>query len=339
MKRCYPLALSLFFLLLIASPGRVYAQEQPFDPPLIRAMDTLNAVKGDPGLLVLTNAPFVHTHGRSSLPFLARIQKLTGATVGQGNLLFFQRPQDHPLRVMLFNRSDRKAVVVSADKAAWAEDVLDLSVDAISTPAFWKSAKDKFTAGGDLFSLVTIANAWSAGVPYDFLKAAELHNHICPGLTSGYLMAHFILAHYPLAPGQRYTIVSSPVWCKEDAFQVVMDLTAGKHGLVVKPLSETQKEKITVADPAGFLLIWDRKAKTGKGVALSFDFAALKSLYPEGTPKAATILHTAAYLSEPDRFVTAAKEFDLTEAKYKAMCQAGSNPYAVAGLTSDGAGQ
>ena len=34
----------------------------------------------------------------------------------------------------------------------------------------------------------------------------------------------------PLAEGQRYIIVASPVWCKEDAFQVVPDCTRGKAG-------------------------------------------------------------------------------------------------------------
>ena len=332
MKRFYAVVLALL-LLIVAS--QTQAQEKPFDPPIIRAMDTLKTVKGDTDLLVLTNAPFVKTHGKASLPFLARVQDLTGATVGQGNLLFFQRPQNHPLRVMLFKKSDRKAVVVSAAKIEWAEDILDLSVDTISDPDFWKTATDKYEAGRDLFSLVTIANAWSVGVPYDFLKAAELHNHICPGLTSGHLICHYILKHYPLSPNQSYTVIASPVWCKEDAFQVIMDLTPGKRGLVVKPLSEAQKKKVTVPNPACFLLIWDRNAKAGKAVALSFDFNKFKALYPEGTPKAATILHTAAHMSTPDKFVSVSKEFDLSETQYSAMKEAGNNPYDVMGLTAD----
>ena len=81
-----------------------------------------------------------------------------------------------------------------------------------------------------MFTLASMANVWAKGGPYDFLKSAELHNHICPGLTSGYLMAHYILDHFPLKDGERYTVVACPVWCKEDAFQVVMDCTPGKKG-------------------------------------------------------------------------------------------------------------
>ena len=154
-------------------------------------------------------------------------------------------------------------------------------------------------------------------------------------MTSGYLMAHFILKHYPLKPGQRYTIIASPVWCKEDALQVVLDCTPGKRGLVVKPLSEEQKKQITVPNPAGLLLVWDSKAKTGKGAALSFDFSRLKGLYPENTPKAATILSTIAYLDQPEKFVSVSKEFTLDESLYNAMRQAGTNPYRVAGLVRD----
>jgi len=332
MNRFYAVILALMVMI---TTSQAQAVEKPFDPAIIRAMHTLKTTKNDPGLLVLSNAPFVNTLGQSSLPFLARVQHFTGAMVGNGNLLFFQRPQSHPLRVMLFNKKNQKAVVISAGNGAWAEDVLDLSLETISSPDFWKTAKDKFTAAQDLFSLVTIAKAWSENAPYDFLKAAELHNHICPGLTSGYLMAHFILDHYPLAQDQRYTFISSPVWCKEDAFQVIMDLTPGKRGLVVKPLSKAQEKKITIPNPAGLLLIWNKKEKTGKAVALSFDFKALKALYPEGIAKAATIVYTAAHLSSPDKFVSVSKEVDLTPAKFKAMQEAGNNPYKVAGLTAE----
>nr|WP_320194226.1 FmdE family protein [uncultured Desulfobacter sp.] len=305
----------------------------PITPVIEKAMDTLQVTKADPNFLVLTNATAVMTDGKSSLPILAQVQDATGAMVGKGNLLFFQRAQTAPLRVMLLKKSDRNAVIISANNAKWAVDALDFTLKTVSDPDFWTAAKEKYAAGRDLFTLATLGNAWAEGAPYDFLKSAELHNHICPGLTSGYLMAHFILDHYPLEQGQRYTIISCPVWCKEDAFQVVMDQTPGKRGLVVKPLSDEQKEKISVPNPAGMVLIWDKKLKKGKGVALSFDFNTLKGLYPKETPKAASILYTARYLSSPDKFVSAAAAFDLDETLFNRIREAGSNPWEMAGLT------
>ncbi|BBO87866.1 FmdE family protein [Desulfosarcina ovata] len=301
-----------------------------FEKTVTQAMDTLNVTQGDSDLLVMTDAPFVMVDGANALPWLDRAQMATGCTVGKGNLLFFQRPQNHAFRLMLFKRSGA-AVIVSREGTGWISESVDLGPTVISQPTFWKKTDD-YRAGRDLFTLAAVANAWAKGAPYDFLKSAELHNHICPGLTSGYLMAHYILNHYPLSKGERYTVVSCPVWCKEDAFQVIMDCTPGKRGLVVKSLSEEQKANISIAHPAGMVLIWDAKKKSGKGVALSFDFAPLKDLSPKDTPKAAMVLAALEHLDQPDRFVSTAAEFQLDEALYNGIIQAGTNPYALAGL-------
>ena len=75
-----------------------------FDQTLSAAMKSLNVEKDAPNLLVMTNAPYVKVDGACALPFLDAAQKLTGSTVGNGRLLFFQRPQNHPLRFMLFQK-------------------------------------------------------------------------------------------------------------------------------------------------------------------------------------------------------------------------------------------
>ncbi len=330
MKKYLTLCLALCLLIFIPE-----GFARPAGPPLSQAMADLHAAKNDPGLLVLTNAPYVRSQGKDCLGLLDQAQDATGARVGKGNLLFFQRPQAHPFCLMLFNRQDRQAVIFTRSGSGWSTDRLSLAPQVISDPAFWKTTAKSYAAGRDLFTLAAIASAWAEGAPYDFLKATELHNHLCPGVTSGYLMARFILKHYPLKAGERYTIISSPVWCKEDALQVVLDCTPGKKGLVAKPLSEEQTRQIPVPNPAGFLLVWDSKAKTGKGVALSFDFGVFKGLYPENTPKAATILSTVAYLDQPEKFVSVSKQFDLDESLYTAMTQAGTNPYEAAGLVKD----
>jgi len=332
MKRSFVIFCTALIFIFTATQG--FAAMPSITPVIEKAMNTLKVTKTDRNFLVLTNATAVITDGKSSLPILEQVQETTGAMVGKGNLLFFQRPQNAPLRIMLLKKSNRYAVIISADKPKWIVDTLAFTRTTVSDPNFWKNAKDNYAAGKDLFTLATLANAWAEGAPYDFLKSAELHNHICPGLTSGYLLAHFILDHYPLEKGIKYTIISSPVWCKEDAFQVVMDQTPGKRGLVVKPLSKEQKEKISIPNPAGMVLIWDKQLKKGKGVALSFDFNTLKGLYPKDTPKAASILYTAPYLSSPDKFVSAAKEFDLDETMFNAIREAGSNPWEAAGLTT-----
>jgi formylmethanofuran dehydrogenase subunit E-like metal-binding protein len=296
-----------------------------------RAMNSLSVTKNAPGLLLLTDATYVKVEGACALPYLNQAQELTGCTVGKGNLLFFQRPQAHPLRLMLYRKDSGNAVVVSRVGQTWLSEALSLDAKTISTPEFWKKAK-AFNAGKDLFSLAIIANTWAKNGPYDFLKSAELHNHIGPGLTSGYLIAHYILSRYPLKKGERYTVVACPVWCKEDAIQVILDCTPGKMGLIVKPLSHQQRSQVAVHRPAGLVLIWNGQKKSGRGAALSFDFDSLSALAPKNCHQVAAALATLDILDEPERFVSTAAEFKLNEERYQQIIQAGSNPYEVLGL-------
>ena len=269
----------------------------------VQAMKTLQFSEGDGNLLVLTDAPYVKVNGACALPYLAQVQDITGCRVGKGNLLFFQRPQDHPLRVMLFNKATGDAVIISLSDREPVAERLNLGLQTISEPSFWKST-ERSAAGRDIFTLVAMAHMWAKEAPYDFLKSAELHNHICPGLTSGYLLARYILDRYPLGDHERYIVVACPVWCKEDALQVVLDCTPGKKGMVVKHLNEEQQERISVVNPAGMLLIWNDAEKSGRGVALTFDFDRLRSLAPPDASKLALVLAAADHLDRPDRFVS-----------------------------------
>jgi formylmethanofuran dehydrogenase subunit E-like metal-binding protein len=259
-------------------------------------------------------------------------QKLTGCTVGGGNLLFFQRSQNSALRMLLRKKSDSRAVIISRDGGRWVQETVLLDPATLSTSAFWEKAKKELAAGSDISTLALISAVWAKGGPYDFLKSAELHNHICPGLTSGYLIAHYIMDHYPLRENEKYVIIASPVWCKEDALQVVLDCTAGKRGIIVKPLSDEQTAQVAFDNPAGMVLVWNSTTKTGKGHALTYDFSILKGKVPADSPKAARVLIALDYLDAPDRFVATAASFDLDEDLYNTIIQAGSNPYEAAGL-------
>lgn len=84
-----------------------------FDTVVTKAMQTLSVTKGDPLLLLMTDAPYVRVENQSALPYLGQTQDLTGCTVGKGNLLFFQRPQAHPLHFMLFHKASGEAVILS----------------------------------------------------------------------------------------------------------------------------------------------------------------------------------------------------------------------------------
>jgi formylmethanofuran dehydrogenase subunit E-like metal-binding protein len=329
MKKSSKLGIAMAVGLILILCGTVSAAT--LSQETSQAMKTLNLSKGSGNLLVLTNAPYVKVNGACALPYLGQVQDVTGCSVGKGNLLFFQRSQNHPLRMMLFKKSTGDAIIISLKDQKPITERLNLSARNISEASFWKTI-GALNTGKDMFTLATIANMWAKGAPYDFLKSAELHNHICPGLTSGYLLAHYILNKYPLQNDERYTVVSCPVWCKEEALQVVLDCTPGKKRMVVKPLCKKQQKQISIKNPAGMLLIWNAKKKSGKGVVLSFDFDRLRRLAPKDAPKAAMVLAVADYLDRPDQFVSEAARFDLNQAVYEDIVSAGSNPYAVLDL-------
>ncbi|MGD9161297.1 MAG: FmdE family protein [Desulfobacteraceae bacterium] len=300
-----------------------------------QAMNSLNLSQNDDNLLVVTNAPYIKVNNASALPYLKIVQDITGCSVGKGNLLFFQRPQDSPLRMMLFGKTTGDAVIISLKDGRPVTDKVNLNSNIVSKPTFPKDFNSLY-ASKDLSSLALIASMWANDAPYDFVKSAELHNHICPGLTSGYLLARYLLDKYPLKAGESYKVISCPVWCKEDAFQVMLDCTPGKKGMIVKPLSEKQLQQVTVKNPAGIFLIWNGKKKSGRGVVLSFDFDRLRSLAPEGATKPAIVLAAVNYLNKPAQFVSVGTEFELTENLYDKIFETGVNPYDVLGLIKKG---
>ena len=74
-------------------------------------------------------------------------------------------------------------MILTMEGSSTVSESVALGPQAIADPAFWKRTGE-LKAGKDMFTLAAIANAWAKGAPSDFLKCAELHNHICPGLTS-----------------------------------------------------------------------------------------------------------------------------------------------------------
>ncbi len=312
-----------------------FSQALDVDKPVRQAMKKIASKKGDRDLLLLTNATYVRVSNQCPLPVLAQVQNLTGCTVGLGNLLFFQRPQHHALRIMLFKKDTADAVILSLDNGKMISESVCMDIQHISKKEFWKKAEN-LSCGKDMFTLVTLANAWARGAPYDFMKCAELHNHLCPGVTSGYLIARYIQKTFPLEKGEKYVMISSPVWCKEEAFPVVLGCSPGRGDMVVKPLSKEQMKTVSVDHPAGIVLIWNSEKKTGRGIALQFDFSKLlderKGSEMSRMQKAIAAINLVSRLDSPEKYVKSAAEFKVSETLYAQLMNAGTNPFQAAGL-------
>jgi len=189
---------------------------------------------------------------------------------------------------------------------------------------------------------MVLANAWAGGAPYDFLKCAELHNHICGGLTSGYILVRYIQKNYPLGPDGQYKFIACPQWCKDDAIQLLLDISPGKKSLFAKDLSQEQLARLKSKDVAGILILTrDRGPKDpavgGKAVVLCFDWDRVTELTgPSPTGMAQRIesmLKFLSYADRPEEFVSSAGEYELDPGKLARLTEAGVNPYLELGFT------
>jgi len=286
----------------------------------------LNAKKGDAQLCVMTDATYVRVDGKTSEHYVDLIQEETGCTVGKGNLLFFHRHMNYPLKIAIFRRDTKACVVISYDGRESKAKKYDLGLDASSEPGFWKKVGPPLAP--DAFTIVTFLHAWAMDAPNDLLKCAELHNHLCPGVTAGYMIARFVMSKYPLQKGERYKWIASPVFCKEDAMQVLLDVTPGKKNLYVEGLTKSQKENLKFENAAGILVVWEKKENKGNGVVLEFNWDKARR-----KDKLQMILGMLPYLDRPDEFVSVIKEFNVTPQMLERLTTAETNPYKWLDLT------
>ncbi len=316
-------------------------------------MQDLKIEKGNPNLLALTDATYVKVNGKTSEGYVDMIQEITGCSIGKGNLLFFHRPITYPLKVVLFRKDTKDAVIITYNGKKTGKVNLNMDGDKATKPDGWKQIKEKIGSLSDTFSMVTIANAWAKSAPFDFLKCCEFHNHLCPGVSTGYQIVQFILEKYQLKKAEKYVWIACPLWCKDDAVQILLDLTPGKRSLFVKQLTADQKKAVSGEKPtdniAGILVIWNNKANKGKAVAFRYDWGKAcqvsgvekKDFSPKGGKKNPVFWTTRVkgnwglmpYLDKPADFVKVVKEVEVSPQMYTKMTTAGVNPYEVLGLT------
>lgn len=342
MKRIATLGI---FTLVLALASMASASDT-ITPMIEEAMDLLEVQKGNPRLCALTNAPYVSLNGRSCPEVVDVLQEVTGCSVGRRNLLFFQRAVTHPLLAALHRQDNGETVVIRHDGYTPQIHQFNMKGNTAADPGHFEAIRKKLK--GDAFTVVTLLSAHAKGAPYDFLKCCEHHNHYCPGVTSGYFIAQFILDRYPRSAGQQYVWFACPPWCKDDAVSTMLDLTPGKRNLFVKSMAAGRPMEGPDGRFAGIVVRWNPKKETGKAAVLQFDWNEAyrladltpESFNPEGgksnpaffTARIRSSWALIPYLNEPERFVRLFKEVDVDASALQRMKQAGEDPYAVIGL-------
>jgi len=125
------------------------------------------------------------------------------------------------------------------------------------------------------YYIVSLANQWAVGMPYDFMLSAIGGG--CPGsgLTQGYLLATVIQRLLPLSGDQYYIYIGIPAHCKEQALMEVLGLSAGRGNYFTTGTR-------TSSDPnaLGIAIRWDPAKNTGKAVLFHYDKNIINSIQP-----------------------------------------------------------
>ena len=191
--------------------------------------------------------------------------------------------------------------------------------------------------GGNEFRILTIANGVAAGAPGDVIRVFEFHDHYCPGVTSGIIMARFIKNYFPPLGGGYFVQAVSP-WCKEDALMVLLNATPGKNSYAVAyPTDGDLETRVPEAKDAA-TIVYRENRDTGKweGRVLSFKWArtSCRATGNSFVDKLCSDLWYLKNMDTPDDFITVVKAFELPKGLTpKQYARPGVDPLERLGLT------
>ena len=305
------------------------------------AMTELGFEKGDANVLAITNAGYPVIDGQTTDMSLDAVTEISGCTPGKENLVNILSAPWKPLWFGFFNKNTGEAVYMEVNADASGFKIQDKDkIDAETVLAnvdTWEP--------GNFSHILPIANIWAhEKTPYSFMKSVQLHDHLCPGVSSGFLLGEYMEKELPIedSANQSYKVIACPNWCKDDYFQIAWDCTPGKSGLFVKSLTADETsaltEKYNGTRVAGIFIRWDASSKSGEGLVLGFNFTKAESMsnkdiWPSWAYrlKEDVILMDAA--DSPEEFVSTIKDFDLSNNdELIALQGAGVHPLKVLGV-------
>ncbi|RKQ88639.1 FmdE protein associated with molybdenum formylmethanofuran dehydrogenase [Brockia lithotrophica] len=299
------------------------------------AAEQAETIVGRPFRLVLTNAGYAFPNGANTRGALDELLRLPELSLGTETLLDVHTAADKPLWFFFVGTDGRRGAFLRVRDAAWErdadgelrpEEILSEETETVelTAEALRGSGATFGRFGGAFFSVVSIAYLALHGAPPELLRAAQFHDHLCPGVTSGYLIATYLKRHLPLrSPDERYVILSLPPWCKDDALQILLNTTPGKSGLYVIPLNERSKGRLRpeARTLAGVYFRVPREGSPAEGLILGFRWEEAYRLL--GIPREAEAFRLenllaldllfAEYLDRPETFVHTLREISLPE--------------------------
>ncbi len=310
-----------------------------------KAMVKLPFEKGDKNLLIMTNLGYSENSQIYYDDFVKEVLKLNLSL--ENNVQFVHSCYKEPLWFAFFNKSNGECLymrisggkIVKVTKANISADEL------LSKPEEFNAKMRARIFDGNEFSIITIANVWASGMSWELKKSAEFHNHVCPGLISGVMIADYLKKEMN---SSNYCIVlATPVWCKDDALQVIFDSTVGKRRMFARQLSSEQKKSLpsVFKNIAGVCVFWNRSEGKGTAYVLAFNWdqvcmdsgvkeSDLKnfSSYKWWWARLKMDLEMLKFINQPERYVQIVNMSKVNYETLQKLETAGENPLEVLGI-------
>lgn len=316
------------------------------------AMEKLDFEYGDSDVACFTDAGRVLINGHTTQKAISGITHISGLQNSDETLFQINRADSKPLWFYFYNKNTGKGLYLEPAERYYSMtkgEIMNLAEEgAFSKVALVTGDIDKMLAnteegdatqkalGENAFSLLSLSNAWAHGAPYDLMYAASLHNHFCPGVSSGYILVKYVEENLPLTKDTSYVAMSAPTWCKEDIFPTIWDMTPGKGG-VLNSVAFTSDDQAYLTEkygtrPAGIFVLWNEKTKTGTGTALGFNFDSSVWTGPSWGEKVSKTVDMVENLDNYDKYVTVMNKFLVDEKMLAELKNPQNNPYAVCGM-------
>ncbi len=282
--------------------------------------------KGD--IIVLTNAGYAEVNGASTQGALDGLAGITGASRGRHTLVEIHSAPWERLWFALFDKASGLCSYLEVNPSVTEyspTEVFDVRVLEKISFEHLRNHADEYSAkfqgkmfGGNEFRVICIVNAIAEGAPPYVVRAFEFHDHCCPGVISGIIMAEYLKRHFSPGPEDEYFVQAIDPWCKEDALMVLLNATPGKGAYAVNYPSDSDLEGL-IPEARDASTIFYMKSKTAgrwKGVVLAFEWADTTGCTETGNQLIDKTCIGLWYLKQsgnPERFVKVIKSFELPE--------------------------
>jgi formylmethanofuran dehydrogenase subunit E-like metal-binding protein len=282
--------------------------------------------------IALSNAGYAEVNGETTMGALDGLSETLGVRRGDNSLVEVHSAAEKALWFAIYHQRSGYCVYLQVDPEAlysgffWGrrnrQSLFSIAVmEQINANHLFDNA-DEYTEkfnnqifGGNEFRIVTICNAVAEGAPSYAVRSFEFHDHYCPGVTSGIMMAQYVKSFFPLYSGGSYFVQGVKPACKEDALVVMLNTTPGKSGYsVTYPTDEDIAKWPTWAKTARNIIYW-KETSDSPWVALVLEYNGGDTGCPSYSSsilsKLCSDLWYLGHLDEPEEFVNVLKEIEL----------------------------